>query len=229
MQDEYENFNLPGAYAIALALAAIAIVVLVLMTTLRPKEANGLMSISVRNVSKRFGDFVALDDVSIEVSGGSLTALLGPSGSGKSTLLRVIAGLERPDQGTVFIGETDVTGQPPQDREVGFVFQHYAAFKHMTVARQRRLRPQDPQAAARRDPRAGRRSCSSSSSSTVSPTATRRSSPAASGSGWGSRARSRSTRPCCCSTSRSGRSTRRCAPSSAPGCAGCTTRRTRRR
>jgi sulfate transport system ATP-binding protein len=91
------------------------------------------MSISVRSVSKRFGDFVALDDVSIEVTGGSLTALLGPSGSGKSTLLRVIAGLERPDQGTVFIGETDVTGQPPQDREVGFVFQHYAAFKHMTV------------------------------------------------------------------------------------------------
>jgi sulfate/thiosulfate transport system ATP-binding protein len=91
------------------------------------------MSISVRGVSKQFGDFVALDDVSIEVSDGSLTALLGPSGSGKSTLLRVIAGLERPDRGAVFIGETDVTGQPPQDREVGFVFQHYAAFKHMTV------------------------------------------------------------------------------------------------
>ena len=91
------------------------------------------MSISVQNVSKRFGDFVALDDVSIEVEAGSLTALLGPSGSGKSTLLRVIAGLETPDSGVVRIGTDDVTGHAPQDRGVGFVFQHYAAFKHMTV------------------------------------------------------------------------------------------------
>ena len=91
------------------------------------------MSISVRNVSKRFGDFVALDDVSVEVASGSLTALLGPSGSGKSTLLRVIAGLESPDTGTVQIADDDVTGVPPQRRGVGFVFQHYAAFKHMTV------------------------------------------------------------------------------------------------
>jgi sulfate/thiosulfate transport system ATP-binding protein len=92
------------------------------------------MSISVRNVSKRFGEFVALDDVSVEVKAGSLTALLGPSGSGKSTLLRVIAGLERPDSGSVFINEANVTGRAPQQRGVGFVFQHYAAFKHMTVA-----------------------------------------------------------------------------------------------
>jgi sulfate transport system ATP-binding protein len=91
------------------------------------------MSIVVRNVSKQFGTFVALDDVSIEVRAGSLTALLGPSGSGKSTLLRVIAGLEQPDAGSVFIDEKNVTGQRPQDRGVGFVFQHYAAFKHMTV------------------------------------------------------------------------------------------------
>jgi sulfate transport system ATP-binding protein len=91
------------------------------------------MSISVQNVSKRFGDFVALDGVSIEVEAGSLTALLGPSGSGKSTLLRVIAGLETPDSGVVRIGPDDVTGHAPQDRGVGFVFQHYAAFKHMTV------------------------------------------------------------------------------------------------
>src|SRR5579871_4335986 len=91
------------------------------------------MSISARNVSKRFGDFVALDNVSVEVESGSLTALLGPSGSGKSTLLRVIAGLEQPDSGTVFLGEQNVTGRPPQERGVGFVFQHYAAFKHMTV------------------------------------------------------------------------------------------------
>jgi sulfate/thiosulfate transport system ATP-binding protein len=91
------------------------------------------MSIVARNITKQFGEFVALDDVSVEVTTGSLTALLGPSGSGKSTLLRVIAGLETPDAGSVFIGETDVTGCAPQDRGVGFVFQHYAAFKHMTV------------------------------------------------------------------------------------------------
>jgi sulfate transport system ATP-binding protein len=91
------------------------------------------MSIVVRNVSKKFGTFVALDNVSIEVRPGSLTALLGPSGSGKSTLLRVIAGLEQPDSGTVFIDDKNVTGRRPQDRDVGFVFQHYAAFKHMTV------------------------------------------------------------------------------------------------
>ena len=89
--------------------------------------------ISVRNVTKSFGDFVALDDVSVDVSSGSLTALLGPSGSGKSTLLRVIAGLERPDAGEVWLEGQDVTGRPPQRRNVGFVFQHYAAFKHMTV------------------------------------------------------------------------------------------------
>jgi sulfate transport system ATP-binding protein len=92
------------------------------------------MSISVRNVSKRFGDFVALEDISIDVAPGALTALLGPSGSGKSTLLRVIAGLEQPDAGSVLIDGVDVTSRPPQRRGIGFVFQHYAAFKHMTVA-----------------------------------------------------------------------------------------------
>src|SRR5215208_210939 len=92
------------------------------------------MGIEARNVSKRYGDFPALDDVSVAVRDGSLTALLGPSGGGKSTLLRVIAGLEEPDSGTVIIGDEEVTNHPPQRREVGFVFQHYAAFKHMTVA-----------------------------------------------------------------------------------------------
>jgi sulfate/thiosulfate transport system ATP-binding protein len=89
--------------------------------------------IEARSVSKQFGSFVALDDVSVEVPAGSLTALLGPSGSGKSTLLRIIAGLERPDAGRVLIEGHDVTSRPPQQRGVGFVFQHYAAFKHMTV------------------------------------------------------------------------------------------------
>jgi sulfate/thiosulfate transport system ATP-binding protein len=91
------------------------------------------MSIVIRNVSKRFGDFVALDDVSLDVEGGSLTALLGPSGSGKSTLLRIIAGLEWPDRGEVELSGKDATALTPQKRNVGFVFQHYAAFKHLTV------------------------------------------------------------------------------------------------
>jgi sulfate transport system ATP-binding protein len=91
------------------------------------------MAIEVRNVSKQFGDFVALDDVSITVADGALTALLGPSGSGKSTLLRVIAGLETPDSGNVVIEGQDVTASPARTRGVGFVFQHYAPFKHMTV------------------------------------------------------------------------------------------------
>ena len=91
------------------------------------------MSILVRNISKRFGEFAAVNDVSLDVQSGSLTALLGPSGSGKSTLLRIIAGLEGPDTGEVVISEKDVTALPPQKRHVGFVFQHYAAFKHMTV------------------------------------------------------------------------------------------------
>jgi sulfate transport system ATP-binding protein len=91
------------------------------------------MGIVVENVSKKFGDFVALDDVSLEVPTGSLTALLGPSGGGKSTLLRVIAGLELPDSGVVVLDGQDLTASPARERGVGFVFQHYAAFKHMTV------------------------------------------------------------------------------------------------
>jgi sulfate transport system ATP-binding protein len=91
------------------------------------------VAISIDSVTKRFGDFVALDGVSLEIEGGALTSLLGPSGSGKSTLLRVIAGLETPDAGTVWIEGREATRVPPQRRGVGFVFQHYAAFKHMTV------------------------------------------------------------------------------------------------
>jgi sulfate/thiosulfate transport system ATP-binding protein len=91
------------------------------------------VAIEAHSVTKRFGDFVAVKDVSISVPTGSLTALLGPSGSGKSTLLRVISGLEQPDDGRVVIEGNDVTGLPPQRRGIGFVFQHYAAFKHMTV------------------------------------------------------------------------------------------------
>jgi sulfate/thiosulfate transport system ATP-binding protein len=110
--------------------------------------------IAAHDVTKRFGDFTALDDVSIEVADGSLTALLGPSGSGKSTLLRILAGLESPDQGTVVISGEDVTTVAPQRRGIGFVFQHYAAFRHMTVrdnvAFGLRIRRQPKDATARR-------------------------------------------------------------------------------
>ncbi|HZC71424.1 MAG TPA: sulfate ABC transporter ATP-binding protein [Jatrophihabitans sp.] len=93
------------------------------------------MGIEVRGIGKRFGDFVALDDVDLSVSSGGLTALLGPSGGGKSTLLRIIAGLEKPDTGSVEIDGADATRLAPRHRDVGFVFQHYAAFTHMSVYR----------------------------------------------------------------------------------------------
>ncbi|HEY3494877.1 MAG TPA: sulfate/molybdate ABC transporter ATP-binding protein [Polyangiaceae bacterium] len=92
------------------------------------------MSIVIKNVSKRFGNFAAVDDVSLNVPDGSLLALLGPSGSGKTTLLRIIAGLEVADQGTVMHHEEDITAYSPRDRKVGFVFQHYALFRHMTIS-----------------------------------------------------------------------------------------------
>src|SRR5271156_1329105 len=91
------------------------------------------MSIEVRNLRKTFGSFVALDDVSLAIPTGELTALLGPSGSGKTTLLRIVAGLEVPDSGTVHYLSEDITRRSARDRNVGFVFQHYALFRNMTV------------------------------------------------------------------------------------------------
>ena len=93
------------------------------------------MSIEATGIDKKFGEFVALDDVDLSVGSGRLTALLGPSGGGKSTLLRIIGGLEEPDGGQVRIDGREITGVPAQRRNVGFVFQHYAAFKHLSVFR----------------------------------------------------------------------------------------------
>jgi sulfate transport system ATP-binding protein len=93
------------------------------------------MGIEVRGISKKFGDFVALEGIDLTVRSGALTALLGPSGGGKSTLLRIIAGLEKADAGSVVIDGEDATTLPPRHRDVGFVFQHYAAFTHLSVFR----------------------------------------------------------------------------------------------
>src|SRR5215467_9896095 len=110
------------------------------------------MSIEVRNITKTFGNFVALKDVSFKVETGELVALLGPSGSGKTTLLRIIAGIDVPDEGNsaILIHDEDTSGTSFRERRVGFVFQHYALFRHMTIfenfafglrVRPRRLRP----------------------------------------------------------------------------------------
>ncbi len=92
------------------------------------------MSIEINHITKQFGSFTALSDVSLNIPSGQLVALLGPSGSGKTTLLRIIAGLETPDAGTIRFNGEDTTRRPVRDRQVGFVFQHYALFRHMTVS-----------------------------------------------------------------------------------------------
>ncbi|MGZ4162089.1 MAG: sulfate/molybdate ABC transporter ATP-binding protein, partial [Neobacillus sp.] len=108
------------------------------------------MSIQIQNISKSFGAFKALDNINIDIQTGELIALLGPSGSGKTSLLRIIAGLEASNQGAILFGEEDMTHIRPKERKVGFVFQHYALFRHMTVfeniayglkVRPRKMRP----------------------------------------------------------------------------------------
>ena len=91
------------------------------------------MSIRIHNVSKRFGPYTALDDISLDIPSGELVALLGPSGCGKTTLLRIIAGMESPDAGQVWFDGTDTTHKHVRERRVGFVFQHYALFQHLSV------------------------------------------------------------------------------------------------
>src|ERR1035437_8372402 len=112
------------------------------------------MSISVSNISKRFGSFTALDNVSLDFPSGELVALLGPSGCSKTTLLRIITGLEQADAGEVFLEGADASGLHVRERAVGFVFQHYALFRHMTVfdnvafglrVKNRDLRPSESQ------------------------------------------------------------------------------------
>jgi sulfate/thiosulfate transport system ATP-binding protein len=116
------------------------------------------MSIHIRNITKSFGKFAALQDVDFAVEGGELVALLGPSGSGKTTLLRTLAGLEFPEKGQIFFGDRDVTRQSAYQRRAGFVFQHYALFQHLSVfeniafglrVRKRSQRPPEPQIRAR--------------------------------------------------------------------------------
>ena len=144
MSDRYSRGAEYGAYAVSTLLMAVAVLVLSSRwfwtrggrgPQNRPDREIVQMTnaIIVRGANKHYGDFAALDDVDFVVPAGSLTALLGPSGSGKSTLLRAIAGLDQPDTGTITINGRDVTGVPPQRRGIGFVFQHYAAFKHLTV------------------------------------------------------------------------------------------------
>ena len=238
----YNEYNFQAAFAVASLLTFLALVTLVVKTIVerrlqrdagarRTTRVHGgrVMGIEVRHVTKTFGRFTSLNDVSFSVASGELVALLGPSGSGKTTLLRIIAGLERADAGTVLLEDEDATDRNARDRSVGFVFQHYALFRHMTVfenvAFGLRVRPQ-----AQSRPRTTR-----STQKVQQPARARAarlprrtgilgSSRAASGSASRSRARLRSSRRCCCSTSRSARSMRRSGRSCGAGC-GVSTRR----
>ena len=186
------------------------------------------MAIEIRNINKSFGSFTALKDVSFEVPSGELVALLGPSGGGKTTMLRIIAGLETADSGTVLLEGEDARDRSARDRARRLRVPALRAVPAHVGVRERRVRPAR---AAAHDAALGRRkstarctSCSSSCSSTSSPTGCRRSCRADSGSASRWRARSRSSRRCCCSTSRSARSTPTSGASCAAGCGGCTTR-----
>ena len=174
----------------------------------------------VQDLNKRFGSFHAVQDVSFEAMDGKITAMLGPSGSGKSTVLRMIAGLEIPDSGRITLADEEQTFATVQERRVGFVFQHYALFRHMTV-RDNVAFGLSIRKEAKADRGAGSTTCWSWSSWRRSRIGTRISSPAGSGSGSRSLARSRRDRRSCCSTSRSARSTPASARSSVAGWTTC--------
>ena len=228
----YNEYQFAAAFAVASLLALLALVTLVVKTYVEWKASaagqarRDAMSIEVQGIRKTFGPFVALDDVSLDFPTGQLIALLGPSGCGKTTLLRIIAGLERADRGRVLFDGQDASDRDVRERHVGFVFQHYALFRHMSVfenvAFGLRVKPRQsaPLGSAIRK--------------RVDEllelvqlgwlrTATRRSCRAASASASRSPAHWRWSRACCCSTSRSARSTPRCARSCASGCGACTT------
>ena len=138
--------------------------------------------VTIERVSFGYGATAVLDDVSLEVGKGEFFAFLGPSGSGKTTLLRLVAGFGTPGHGRILIGERDVTGLPPWSRNVGMVFQSYALWPHMTVAKNVAFGLERRKLTPRRDRAARSPPCWSSSGSPPSPTAGRRSSPAASSS-----------------------------------------------
>jgi sulfate transport system ATP-binding protein len=181
------------------------------------------MSIHARGITKRFGEFCALDDVELCVPSGRLTALLGPSGGGKSTLLRIIGGLEQPDSGTVHIDGVEATGLPARRRNVGFVFQHYAAFKHLSVYRNVAFGLE-----VRKRPKAEIRTRVGELLELVHLEQFADRLPAqlsgASGNGWRWLVRSRSNPRCCCSTSRSAPWMPPCARNCGAGCGACTMR-----
>ena len=149
----YNEYQFAAAFAVASLLALLALVTLVLKycgraarqsqkrSTATARNRSIGMSIEVRNLNKRFGATVVCDNLNLDIPAGELVALLGPSGSGKTTLLRIIAGLEVPDTGSVLFHGEDATGTDVRERNVGFVFQHYALFRHMTHLRERGLRP----------------------------------------------------------------------------------------
>ena len=161
---------------------------------------------------KRFGGVTAVDDLSLDIGAGEFFALLGPSGCGKTTLLRMLAGFETPDAGAIQLDGEDIAQVPPHQRPVNMMFQNYALFPHLTVARQHRVRPEARGLAERRY-RGARRGDARAGAARGLEQRRPINCPAASASAWRWRARWRGGRRCCCSTSRWRRSTRSCAKS----------------
>ena len=152
--------------------------------------ASGTADVRLENVTKRFDDVNAVDDLSLEIEHGSFFALLGPSGCGKTTTLRMIGGFEEPTEGTIYLGDEPVTGKPPYKRDVNTVFQSYALFPHLTIFENVAFGLRRRGRAEQRRPRRGSSRSSSSSASTGSRSASRGSSRAASSSASRWRARS---------------------------------------